>query len=150
MQESNSQIYNINTEKKGNSKLGERIAEELRISPIIVVNKDKMREVEPNDILEAVNAYSANKSIKDEATDIPVDEGLLANEDIVNVLKTLYPIGSKKGIKMPAYKGSGDDMDTGDTSENKEDEEKSSSEKRKEESNEDGENLMKKMKTYYS
>lgn len=150
MQESKSQIYNINTEKKGNSKLGERIAEELRISPIIVVNKDKMREVEPNDILEAVNAYSANKSIKDEATDIPVDEGLLANEDIVNVLKTLYPIGSKKGIKMPAYKGSGDDMDTGDTSENKEDEEKSSSEKRKEESNEDGENLMKKLSTYYS
>ena len=55
-----------------------------------------MREVEPNDILEAVNAYSANKSIKDEATDIPVDEGLLANEDIVDVLKALYPIGSKK------------------------------------------------------
>lgn len=150
MQESKSQIYNINTEKKGNSKLGERIAEELRISPIIIVNKDKMREVESNDILEAVNAYSANKSIKDEATDIPVDEGLLANEDIVNVLKTLYPIGSKKGIKMPAYKGSGDDMDTGDASEDKEDEEKSSSEKRKEESNEDGENLMKKLSTYYS
>ena len=51
---------------------------------------------------------------------------------------------------MPAYKGSGDDMDTGDTSENKEDEEKSSLEKRKEESNEDGENLMKKLSTYYS
>ena len=33
---------------------------------------------------------------------------------------------------------------------NKEDEEKSSSEKRKEESNEDGENLMKKLSTYYS
>lgn len=150
MQESKSQIYNINTEKKGNSKLGERIAEELRISPIIVVNKDKMREIEPNDILEAVNAYSANKSIKDEATDIPVDEGLLANEDIVNVLKTLYPIGSKKGIKMPAYKGSGDDMDTGDASEDKEDKEKTSSETQKEDNNEEGENLMKKLSTYYS
>lgn len=150
MQESKSQIYNINTEKKGNSKLSERIAEELRISPIIVVNKDKMREVEPNDILEAVNAYSANKSIIDEATDIPVDEGLLANEDIVDVLKTLYPIGSKKGIKMPAYKGSGDDMDTGNASEDKEDEEKTSSEKQKEGNNEEGENLMKKLSTYYS
>lgn len=150
MQESKSQIYNINTEKKGNSKLSERIAEELRISPIIVVNKDKMREVEPNDILEAVNAYSANKSIIDEATDIPVDEGLLANEDIVDVLKTLYPIGSKKGIKMPAYKGSGDDMDTENASEDKEDEEKTSSEKQKEGNNEEGENLMKKLSTYYS
>lgn len=40
MQESKAQIYNVNTDKKGNRKLSERIAEELRISPIIVVNKD--------------------------------------------------------------------------------------------------------------
>lgn len=131
MQESKSQIYNINIDKKGNSKLTERIAEELRISPIIVVNKDKMCEVEPNDILEAVNAYSANKSIMDEATDIPVDEGLLANDDIVDVLKTLYPIDSKKGIKMPAYKGSGDDIDTEDPLGEKKDDGKGSSAKEK-------------------
>ena len=150
MQESKSQIYNINTEKKGNSKLSERIAEELRVSPIIVVNKDKMREVEPNDILEAVNAYSANKSIMDEATDIPVDEGLLANEDIIDVLKTLYPIDSKKGIKMPAYKGSGDDIDTGTATGGEEDVEKDSSAIEHEDNREDGENLQKKLSTYYS
>lgn len=150
MQESKSQIYNINTEKKGNSKLSERIAEELRISPIIVVNKDKMCEVEPNDILEAVNAYSANKSIMDEATDIPVDESLLANEDIVGVLKTLYPIGSKKGIKMPAYKGSGDDVDTGDATGDGEDDGRDSSAKEKTDNKEEEESLLKKLSTYYS
>lgn len=149
MQESKSQIYNVNTEKKGNSKLGERIAEELRISPIIVVNKDKMQEVEPNDILEAVNAYSANKSIMDEATDIPVDESLLENENIVDVLKTLYPIGSRKGIKMPAYKGSGDDVDTKDGAADKENEGKETPKKEKEGSNEE-ENLLKKLSTFYS
>lgn len=150
MQESKSQIYNINTDKKGNSKLSERIAEELRISPIIVVNKDKMSEVEPNDILEAVNAYSANKSIMDEATDIPVDESLLANEAIVGVLKTLYPIDSKKGIKMPAYKGSGDDVDTGDATGDGEDDGKDSSMKDKTNNKEEEENLLKKLSTYYS
>lgn len=150
MQESKSQIYNINTEKKGNSRLKERIAEELRISPIIVVNKDKMHEVEPNDILEAVNAYSANKSIMDEATDIPADEGLLANEDIINVLKTLYPIDSKKGIKMPAYKGSGDDIDTDNPSGEKKDDEKGSSAKEKKDTKEEEDNLSKKLATYYS
>lgn len=150
MQESKSQIYNINIDKKGNSKLTERIAEELRISPIIVVNKDKMCEVEPNDILEAVNAYSANKSIMDEATDIPVDEGLLANDDIVDVLKTLYPIGSKKGIKIPAYKGSGDDIDTEDASGDKKDDAKDSSEKERKDNKEEEENLLKKLSTYYS
>lgn len=150
MQESKSQIYNINTEKKGNSKLRERIAEELRISPIIVVNKDKMREVEPNDILEAVNAYSANKSIMDEATDIPVDESLLENDDIIEALKTLYPIGSKKGIKMPAYKGSGDDIDTDDASGKTEDDGKDSSAKEKKDNKEEEEKLSKKLSTYYS
>lgn len=150
MQESKSQIYNINIDKKGNSKLAERIAEELRISPIIVVNKDKMCEVEPSDILEAVNAYSANKSIMDEATDIPVDEGLLANGDIVDVLKTLYPIGSKKGIKIPAYKGLGDDIDTEDASGDKKDDAKDSSEKERKDNKEEEENLLKKLSTYYS
>lgn len=150
MQESKSQIYNINIDKKGNSKLTERIAEELRISPIIVVNKDKMCEVEPNDILEAVNAYSANKSIMDEATDIPVDEGLLANDDIVDVLKTLYPIDSKKGIKMPAYKGSGDDIDTEDPLGEKKDDGKGSSAKEKKDNKEEEEKLSKKLSTYYS
>lgn len=150
MQESKSQIYNINIDKKGNGKLTERIAEELRISPIIVVNKDKMCEVEPSDILEAVNAYSANKSIMDEATDIPVDEGLLANGDIVDVLKTLYPIGSKKGIKIPAYKGSGDDIDTEDASGDKKDDAKDSSEKERKDNKEEEENLLKKLSTYYS
>ena len=150
MQESKSQIYNINIDKKGNGKLTERIAEESRISPIIVVNKDKMCEVEPSDILEAVNAYSANKSIMDEATDIPVDEGLLANGDIVDVLKTLYPIGSKKGIKIPAYKGSGDDIDTEDASGDKKDDAKDSSEKERKDNKEEEENLLKKLSTYYS
>lgn len=150
MQESKSQIYNINIDKKGNSKLTERIAEELRISPIIVVNKDKMCEVEPSDILEAVNAYSANKSIMDEATDIPADEGLLANGDIVDVLKTLYPIDSKKGIKMPAYKGSGDDIDTEDSLGEKKDDGKGSSVKEKKDTKEEEDNLSKKLATYYS
>lgn len=150
MQESKSQIYNINTEKKGNSKLSERIAEELRISPIIVVNKDKMCEVEPNDILEAVNAYSANKSIMDEATDIPVDESLLENDNIIEALKTLYPIGSKQGIKMPAYKGSGDDIDTDDASGKTEDDGKNTSTKEKKDNKEEEEILSKKLSTYYS
>ena len=75
----------------------------------------------------------------DEATDIPVDEGLLANDDIVDVLKTLYPIGSKKGIKIPAYKGSGDDIDTEDASGDKKDDAKDSSEKERKDNKEEEE-----------
>ncbi len=147
MQESKAQIYNVNTDRKGNGKLHERIAEELRLSPIIIANKGKMHEVEPNDIMEAVNAYSANKTILDEATDIPVDERLLADDGILNALKVLYPINSKKGIKMPAYKGEGDDVDTGDTPDDKDE---TSPKATKSEGNEDEDYLRKKLSTYYS
>lgn len=150
MQESKAQIYNVNTDKKGNGKLSERIAEELRISPIIVINKDKMRQVEPNDILEAVDAYSANKSILDEATDIPVDASLLTNEDVLGALKTLYPIGSKKGIKMPAYKEGGDDIDTGDATNGKDDEGGTTPKNENGNSKDEQDELLKKLSTFYS
>lgn len=150
MQEAKAQIYNVNTDKKGNSKLGERIAEELRISPIIVVNKDKMREVVPNDILEAVNAYSARKSILDEATDIPVDADLLSSKDILAALKSLYPIDSKKGIKMPANKGEGDDIKTDNSSGKCENGNDGKTTKQEEKKTEEREALLKKLSSLYS
>lgn len=151
MQEAKAQIYNVNTDKKGNSKLSERIAEELRISPVIMVNKDKLKEVEPNDILEAVNAYSANKSIMDEATDIPVDGTLLSNDDVLSVLKSLYPIDAKKGIKMRATKGDGEDMDIDESTGESEDEKDITSVKStKNTSADDGKELQKKLSTFYS
>ena len=150
MQETKAQIYNVNTDKKGNSKLNERIAEELRISPIIVVNKDKLRQVEPNDILEAVSAYSNSKSIMDEATEIPIDDNLLSESDVLDALKTLYPINSKKGIKMPAYKGDGDDIDTDAEQDDDDKSDTAATSTEKSDNNNDVDNLHKKLSTYYS
>lgn len=151
MQEAKAQIYNVNTDKKGNSKLSGRIAEELRISPIIMVNKDKLKEVEPNDILEAVNAYSANKSIMDEATDIPVDDALFSNDDVLSALKSLYPIDAKKGIKMRATKGDGEDMDIDEpTGESEDDKDKTSVTSTENTSVDEEKELQKKLSTFYS
>ena len=151
IQEAKAQIYNVNTDKKGNRRLAERIAEELRISPVIVINKEKMQRVEANDVLEAVNAYSSNKSIIDEAKEIPVDRGLLANTDVLSALDFLYPIGSKKGIVMPAHQGEEEELDMPDSSDNVQDEGKEVSEKQKTEEREDEENeLLKKLSTFYS
>lgn len=153
MQEAKAQIYNVNTDKKGNIKLSERIAEELRISPIIAINKDKMQQVEPNDILEAVSSYSANKSIIDEATDIPVDATLLSNDMVLEMLQTLYPIGSNKGIKIPANKGDGVDIETPDSEDNtKETDTKDaiSSNQEKSDQKDEKSNLLKRISTFYS
>ncbi len=114
LQEQKSQIYNVNVEQNGNSRLEQRIADELRISPIIVLNKDKFREVVPADILDAVREYSANKSLADEVSDIPADLSLLADSTILEEISSLSPIDSSKGINLKSVEGDGDDIDIPD------------------------------------
>ena len=77
MQEQKAQVYNVNTDEAGNSKLRERIEEELRISPVIVMNKDKIVEITATDILKAVSEYSKSRGVAEETVEIPVDMSLL-------------------------------------------------------------------------
>ncbi len=115
MQEQKSQIYNANIEKSGNDKLIERISEELRISPIIVLNKSKISEITPTDILSIVAEYSRDKSVNDEARNIPIDQSLLfSNETLYKEIMRQNPIGSKGGLKIGVAEGDGDDLEGGD------------------------------------
>lgn len=114
MQEHKSQIYNVNVESNGNSRLGERIEKELQISPIIVINNKKMVQVEPTDILDAVRQYSSERSVLDEATSISIDYSLLDIEEIKSVIDRQGEIGSRQGIDIKPSEGDGDDLDTGD------------------------------------
>lgn len=149
MQEAKAKIYNVRTEKRGNTKLEQRIEEELRISPIIVVNKDRMQLVEPCNIVDKVREYSATKSIMDEATDIPIDTSLLSNFDILNALNTLNPINSRKGIVVKANKGEGNDLDSDEEEENERLDTKGDNDEK--ETKEDEElTLQKKLSSYYS
>lgn len=103
MQEKKSKIYNVNTEKGGNSELRSRIKRELDISPIITVNADKMVKVKAVDILEAVSNYQKDKGIKEEALDIPVDLGVLDNDLVRYVIERENEIGSRSGLSATAY-----------------------------------------------
>jgi hypothetical protein len=152
LQEQKSQIYNVNVDKNGNSKLEDRIKDELRISPIIILNKDKLKEIVPEDILDAVREYSADKSVIDEATDIPTDSSLLTDDTIRKEIEELNPIDSPKGIDIKAAKGDGDDVDTpddkdDDQTKHEEDKNNPSIPNTKEE---DDNSLDKKLATYYA
>lgn len=114
MQEHKSQIYNVNVESNGNSRLGERIEKELQVSPIIVINNKKMVQVEPTDILNAVRQYSSERSVLDEATSISIDYSLLSIEEIKAVIDRQGKIGSRQGVEIKPSEGEGDDLDTGD------------------------------------
>jgi len=122
MQEHKSQIYNVNTDKNGNSLLEERIRKELEISPIVVLNNNKIVQIQPADILDAVRKYSSSRSVFDEATTISIDMSLLDIEAIRAEIERQNKIGSRQGLEIPPSKGEGDEIDIEDTSDNDEDE----------------------------
>lgn len=114
LQEMKSQLYNVNTEVQGNVRLKERIAKELSISPIIVLNKNKLQEVTPANITDAVREYSRNRSIIDDATEIPADNILLEDYEILKIIQGIAPIDAKNGLQIKPTEGEGDDYDNPD------------------------------------
>ena len=111
MQEEKAQIYNINTDTDGNLKLVERLKRELEVSPIIQLNKDKLVQVNPTDILNAVREYSSNRSVLDEAKVIPLDLSLLLIDEIRREIERQNEIGSNNGLKIEPHKKTGDESE---------------------------------------
>ena len=115
LQELRAHIYDINTDANGNRNLLERLGKELKVSPVIWLNKDKLQEVTPNDILKFIRQYSSERSVLDEAMDIPVDRSLLDIEALREEIMRQQPIGSRGGLKMkPTQEEGEDDIDLGD------------------------------------
>ena len=111
LQEQRSQIYNANTEQRGNEELRRRIERELEYSPIVTIGSNGLQRVSPTDVMDAVRAYSANRSVMDEATDIPLDYMLLADETLRNAISLLNPIDASKGIEIKAVTGEEVELD---------------------------------------
>jgi len=105
LQEQRAQIYNVNTDQAGNKKLQERIETELRHSPIVTIGAEGLQRVEASDIMDSVRSYSAERSVMDEATEIPIDYTLLADERMLSVISQLNPIDASKGIEIQAVTG---------------------------------------------
>lgn len=109
MQEQKSMIYNVNTDERGNDELEKRIGREIEISPIIVVNKGKITEVTPTDIIDAVRNYSANKTVMEEATTVPTDNEILNDPTLWDYIKDMEPIDNKNGLNIKPYSGEEDE-----------------------------------------
>lgn len=118
MQEQKSKIYNVNTEERGNKELEERIRKELRISPIIIINKGKLEEVQPTDVMDAVRKYSASRTVMDEAREIPTDFALLQDPQIQLLIEGLEPINAQKGINIKPVEGEGTEYSSDNNEDN--------------------------------
>ena len=112
MQEQKSLIYNVNVDIGGNRELESRIREDLEISPIITLNKDKMERVKAVDILTAVSDYQKDKGVREEANEIPIDMGILDDEVLKSVIEKENELGSRAGLATNAYTGEDDEEGT--------------------------------------
>lgn len=156
MQELKSQIYNVNTDEAGNKKLKERIEKELQISPIIVINSNKIRKVTAKNILDKISEYSKNKGVAEETNEIPVDLNLKNIFEIWNVISKENELGSKKGFNIEAVEGDSDNIDIPDSSSEKENSdnsftnELSKDSQIKDNQNSNGKDPVKQFRMYYS
>lgn len=111
MQEQKSKIYNVNTNERGNEELEQRLTRELQISPIIVANKNKLVQVTPANIMDAVRDYSATRTVMTEAEAIPIDMDILQDPTLWAELQDINPIDTTKGIAVKPVEGEGEDYD---------------------------------------
>ena len=114
MQEQKAQIYNVNTDSNGNTKLEERVRKELEISPIVVLNNNKIVQIEPADILDAVRQYSSDRSVFDEATTLSIDYSLLDIEEIRAEIEKQGKINTRQGLEIKPTEGEGDEIELED------------------------------------
>lgn len=114
MQEQKSQIYNANTDASGNEHLRDRLEDELRISPIITLNKNRIEQVQATDILAEISEYSSSRGVLDETKDIPVDMSLLDMDIIRAAIESQAELGSRQGLSVNAHKGTEGDLENPD------------------------------------
>ena len=151
LQAQKSLAFNINQDVNGNAHLEERMQRELEISPVIVLNKDKLQKVTPNDIMEAISEYSKNRSVADEAKDVPVDMRLMDDPIIKAEIDRQGAISSKEGLSTKPSKGEGDDIEPGEGpgGDTPPDEDEAEGKKKKEKDTPE-EAFRKRFATYYS
>lgn len=159
MQEQKSLIYNVNVDIGGNRELESRIREDLEISPIITLNKDKMERVKAVDILTAVSDYQKDKGVREEASEIPIDMGILDDEVLKNVIEKENELGSRAGLATNAYTGEDDeegtdfnapDPNSGDDSHEEQKTQQEPASEQKDNDKDEQISLEKKIRSYYA
>lgn len=120
-----SEIYNVNIDERGGKHWIKRIAKELKLSPIVCFNIDKIQEVTAVNIVDVIRQYSSEKGIAETANSIDIDTDLLKDADILDIIKDLSAINSKKGLGDTPLTpdDGGDDIDIPEINNNHPDEE---------------------------
>ena len=136
--------------KKGNDAVKETLKRDITISPIIYVNRGKIEQITESNIVDEIREYDNNKSVLEEARDIFVDEGLLAFDELRNIISQQAEITDLRNIfEYDPYEGEGTDVD-GDTGGESATPKKRDKENKKANSEDDEQKTLgRKLQTYY-
>ena len=151
MQNERTLIGNVIDGKKGNDKLAEQLERDLRISPIIIVNKNKIEQVYPQDIIKEIRKYNSSRSVLDETFDIFLDDNLFADEELKQLIEQqpeMNDSGSVFSMEPHKSKKEGADIDTNndnDSNKNKKGTKNATTNNQED----DAKVLRKKLQTYY-
>ena len=111
MQEVKGQIYIDNVGKKGHEELKKRIEEELKVSPIIFANGDKLKEADYVDVVNEVRAYSGTRGVSEEVLGLDVDlDVLMKSKRLSAVIRGENELDANNGLTLKATDGEGDDF----------------------------------------
>lgn len=115
LEEEKAFVSNSSDELTGNDLLKSKLEKELSISPIIVMNKNKIHKVDALEIMNLIRDYSKDRGVMDEVYNIPSDFRLLQIDAIKNMIDKQGEIGSKNPFQTRyEVDGDGDDYDTED------------------------------------
>lgn len=98
-------VVNTISKKSGNDQLEIQLQKSIQVSPIIYLNKNKLTEATPIDIIEKLRKYSADKSIVDEVIELPIDVSLYNFSEVLEEISKQGELGGKVGFIESAYQG---------------------------------------------
>ena len=152
LQEQKALIYNVNSEETGNTILKKELEKELEISPIITMNKSRIKEITPKDIMEVVSEYSRNKGVLEETNAIPVDLSLLNYQEIRDVIERQAELGSKQSLFVNNTDEEGEELEFPEETDDEEieDEEEHDNENVETNGNNNANDPVKQFRTYYA
>jgi hypothetical protein len=91
--------------------LVDQIREDLKYSPIIHLNLNSLVKVDADSIVDFAREYSKDRSIAEEAFDVPFDSKLMNKKDFKEYISNLNPIDDREGVFIKPFKGDESELD---------------------------------------
>ncbi|MBQ7256614.1 MAG: DEAD/DEAH box helicase family protein [Abditibacteriota bacterium] len=141
LQEQKAFVYNVVKDEK-DCDIKKRIEKDFDLSPMFVINNDKIEKVTPDNVMNYVSKYSKERGIREEVDEISIDASL-KDLDFINKEKGL---NSKEGLSFNAHEGEGEGKDIDPSTKEKRDTSDTSAEPPKKEKDA----FEDKVRAYYS